>query len=86
VIRAAADDAGRPMPGLSARVRVHLGASGAADGYAMRGTPDDVAAEVRAFSALGVGHLALAFPTLDPDGLAREAEAFFREVAPLVKG
>ncbi|HSO28871.1 MAG TPA: TIGR03619 family F420-dependent LLM class oxidoreductase [Candidatus Sulfomarinibacteraceae bacterium] len=84
VIRAAADEAGRPMPGLSARVRVHLGATGPADGYAMRGSADDVAAEVRAFAALGIGHLALAFPSRDPDGLAREAEAFVREVVPLV--
>jgi probable F420-dependent oxidoreductase len=84
VIRAAADEAGRPMPGLSARVRVHLGAPGPADGYAMHGAPSDVAAEVRAFAELGVRHLALAFPSRDPEELAREAEAFVREVVPLV--
>jgi probable F420-dependent oxidoreductase len=84
VIRAAAEEAGRPMPKLSARVRVRLGATGPVDGYAMRGTPEDVAAEVRAFGDLGVTHLALGFAARDSEGLAREAEAFIRDVAPLV--
>jgi probable F420-dependent oxidoreductase len=84
VIRAAAEEAGRPMPGLSARVRVRLASTEPIDGYAMRGSPDEVASEIRAFAALGVGHLALAFASRDPDGLAREAETFVREVAPLV--
>jgi len=84
VIRAAADEADRPMPGLSARVRVRLGASGPADGYALRGTPEEVASEIRDFAAHGVSHLALGFAAREPDGLAREAEAFIREVAPLV--
>ncbi|MBA3877757.1 MAG: hypothetical protein C0498_12700 [Anaerolinea sp.] len=72
------------MPGLSARVRVRLASTEPIDGYAMRGTPEEVAAEVRAFAALGVTHLALAFAAHEPDGLAREAEAFVREVVPLV--
>lgn len=84
IIRAAAEEAGRPMPGLSARVRVRLASSAPVEGYAMQGTPDEVAAEIRAFSALGVTHLALAFAAHDPDGLAREAEAFVREAVPLV--
>ncbi len=84
VIRAAAEEAGRPMPRLSARVRVRLAPSEPVDGYALQGTPSDVAAEIRAFAALGVDHLALAFASHDPGGLAREAEAFVREVVPLV--
>jgi len=84
IIRAAAEEAGRPMPGLSARVRVRLASSAPVEGYAMQGTPDEVAAEIRAFSALGVTHLALAFAAHDPDGLAREAEAFVREVVLIV--
>ena len=84
VIRAAAEAAGRPVPGLSARVRVRLGSATPDDGYAMRGTPDEVAAEIRAFAALGVAHLALGFAALDPEGLARETDAFVREVVPLV--
>jgi probable F420-dependent oxidoreductase len=84
VIRAAAEEADRPMPGLSARVRVRLASTEPIDGYAMRGTPDEVAAEILAFAELGVGHLALSFPAHDPEGLARQAEAFMREVVPLV--
>jgi alkanesulfonate monooxygenase SsuD/methylene tetrahydromethanopterin reductase-like flavin-dependent oxidoreductase (luciferase family) len=84
LIRAAAEEAGRPTPRLSARVRVRLNSTEPVEGYAMQGTPEEVAAEVRAFAVLGVGHLALAFPARDPEGLARQAEAFVREVAPLV--
>lgn len=84
IIRAAAEDAGRPMPALSARVRVRMGAGNASDGYALRGTPEEVAAEIRAFAEIGVGHLLLAFPEHDPEGLARSTEHFMREVAPLV--
>ena len=84
LIRAAAEEAGRPMPGLSARVRVRLDPTGPIDGYAMSGTPEEVAAEVRAFAAVGVTHLALSFAAHDPEGIARQAEAFIGEVAPLV--
>jgi probable F420-dependent oxidoreductase len=82
VVRAAADAAGRPMPSLSARVRVEF--EGSSDGYAMRGSPDEVAAEVRAFADLGVTHLALSFGTTDPAELVARAERFAGEVAPLV--
>ncbi len=82
VIRAAAEAAGRPMPSLSARARVVF--DGATDAsYAMRGSPDEIAAEVRAFSALGVEHLALYFPTTDPAEVVAQAERFDREIAPL---
>jgi probable F420-dependent oxidoreductase len=84
VIRAAAEAAGRPMPALSARVRVRLEMPDDNSGYAMRGSPEEVAAEVRAFAALGVTHLALAFTAHDPDGITREVEAFVREVVPIV--
>ena len=84
VIRAAAEADGRRMPALSARVRVRLESPVADDGYAMRGTPSDIVAEIRAFAALGVGHLALAFAERDPVGLERATERFMREVAPLV--
>jgi probable F420-dependent oxidoreductase len=84
LIRAAAEEAGRPMPGLSARVRVRLDPTEPIDGFAMSGTPEEVAAEVRAFAAIGVTHLALTFASRDPDGLAREADAFVSRVVPLV--
>jgi probable F420-dependent oxidoreductase len=84
VIRAAAEAAGRPMPRLSARVRVDLGAEPDPSFYTMHGTPDQVAAEIRAFAAAGVDHLLLVFPERDPDGLRRAVERFVTEVKPLI--
>jgi len=83
IVRAAAEAAGRPMPSLSARVRVKFEAEGDSS-YAMRGSPDEIAAEVRAFAALGVTHLALYFDATDPAEVVARAERFDREVAPLV--
>jgi probable F420-dependent oxidoreductase len=82
VVRAAAEAAGRPMPRLSTRVHVQFGEG--TGGYAMRGSPAEIAAEVRAFAAAGAEHLALYFETTDPGELVAQAERFGREVAPLV--
>jgi probable F420-dependent oxidoreductase len=82
VIRAAADDAGRPMPKLSARVRVEFGAATDAS-YAARGSADEVAAEFRAFGALGVEDVALWFVARSTAALVEAAERFAVEVAPL---
>lgn len=84
VIRVAAADAARPTPRLSARVRVELDRSAEPGSYTMHGTPEDVAGQIRAFAGLGVEHMALAFPSRDPDGLARQTERFVRVVVPLV--
>ena len=83
VIRAAAEAAGRPMPSLSARVNVVFGPS-ADTSYSMHGTPQEIAAEVRAFAGVGVTHLALAFGTTDAAEVVARAERFASEVAPLV--
>ncbi len=83
IIRAAAEAAGRPMPRLTARAFTEFGPA-TSNAYAIRGTPDDMAAEIRAFSALGVGHVAVWFDTTDPEELVRRCERFAREVAPLV--
>ena len=83
VIRSAAEAAGRPMPRLSGRARVELGAAGESF-YTMHGSAADVASEIRAFAALGVDHIALAFPPRDADGLTRAVERFFADVVPLV--
>jgi probable F420-dependent oxidoreductase len=83
VIREAAEAAGRPMPRLSARVRVELDAA-AESFYTMHGSPADVAAEIRAFAALGVDHLALAFSPRDAPGLRAAVRRFVDEVVPLV--
>jgi probable F420-dependent oxidoreductase len=82
-LRAMAEAAGRPVPELAARVRVRFGEA-AGPGYAMRGSAEAIAGEVRRFDALGVSHLALSFPPTDPDGIAGAAERFAREVDPLV--
>lgn len=84
-IRAAAEAAGRPMPSLSARVRTYVGRRASDRFYAMQGTPDEVAAEVRAFADLGVTHLALWFDETDPERLVAAAEAFAREVVPFAE-
>lgn len=83
IIREAAESAGRPMPRLSGRARLELGAE-AQSFYTMHGSPADVAGEIRAFAALGVDHLALAFPPRDAAGLTRDVQRFFAEVVPLV--
>lgn len=82
ILRAAAEAAGRPMPWLSARVSVEFDGAPTGD-YAMRGSPDQIAGEVRAFDALGVTHLALWFGS-DPAVLVTEAERFAIEVVPLL--
>jgi len=86
IIRAAAEAAGRPMPTLSARVRVAFdepAQSSAARSYAMRGTAEEVATDVRAFADLGVEHLALFFEAPTPEAFLGAAERFATEVAPL---
>lgn len=83
IIRAAADAAGRPMPRLSGRVRIELGA-GPQDFYTLHGSAAEVAAEIRRYADLGVDHLALAFPERDPAGLRSSIQRFVAEVRPLV--
>jgi probable F420-dependent oxidoreductase len=83
-LRAAAEAAGRPMPALSARVRVRADETDGS-GYAMRGSPEAIGAEVRRFAELGVGHLALSFRPTDPAGVVAAAERFAREVEPLAE-
>ena len=83
VIRAAAQAAGRPMPRLTARGWTEFGPA-TSDHYAIRGTVEEMAAEIRAFGELGVDHLAVWFDATDPGALAALMERFDREVAPLV--
>jgi len=83
IIRAAAEATGRPMPWLTVRAWTEFGPATARH-YAIRGTPEEMGAEVRAFEALGVEHIALWFDSTDPEGLVDLVERFDREVAPLV--
>jgi probable F420-dependent oxidoreductase len=85
IIRAAAEAAGRPMPALSARVRVEFGpADPGSRYYAMRGTSEEVAAEVRAFAEIGVERLALSWAEVPAAEIVASAERFAAEVVPLV--
>jgi probable F420-dependent oxidoreductase len=83
VIRAAAEAAARPMPRLTARGWTEFGPA-TSDHYAIRGTVEEMAAEIRAFAELGVDHLAVWFDATDPGALVALMERFDREVAPLV--
>jgi probable F420-dependent oxidoreductase len=79
----AAREADRPAPHLSARLRVtYVGRP--TTGYALAGTPEEMAAEVRRFAALGVRLLVLAFGRADADHVVSGMERFDREVRPLV--
>ena len=82
VIRAAAEAAGRSMPWLSARVRIEP--ETASGGYAIWGTPDAMATEVRKFADVGVSHLALWFGTTDAGELASRVDRFAHDVVPLL--
>jgi probable F420-dependent oxidoreductase len=86
LIRAAAEAAGRPMPTLSARVRVAFGEpvrSAEPRYYAMRGSAEDVAVEVSSWAAIGVEHLALFFEVSSPAAFREAAERFDAEVLSL---
>ena len=86
IIAAAAEAAGRPMPWLSARVRVEFGVparSPQARYYAMRGSSEEVAAEVRKFADLGVTDLALSWADIPAAEVVASAERFAAEVVPL---
>jgi probable F420-dependent oxidoreductase len=83
IVLAAALEAGRPKPRLSARVQVRLGGRVSA-GYGMQGGPSEVAQQVRAFAAAGAEHLVLNFGVRDPEPLVSAAETFAREVVPLL--
>jgi probable F420-dependent oxidoreductase len=83
IIREAAEAAGRPTPWLSARAWTEFGP--ATDRfYAIRGTPEEMATEVRAFAAAGVEHLAVWFDAPDPADLVALCDRFAAEVAPLI--
>ncbi len=79
VIRAAAEEAGRPMPLISARVRVHFGPD-ESPFYVMAGTPEQMIGEVRAFAEVGASHLAVDFNETDPATAVALIERFDAEV------
>jgi len=79
VINAAAAEAGRPAPLISARVRVHFGAN-EAPFYMIAGPPEQMIAEIKSFEAVGAGHLAFDFAETNPDAVVKLMERFDSEV------
>lgn len=79
VVNAAAEQAGRPVPLISARVRVHFGAH-ESPSYVIAGAPEQMIGELRAFADLGVDHIAVDFVETDPEVLVPLIERFDSEV------
>jgi probable F420-dependent oxidoreductase len=80
-IRSAASAAARPEPTWSARVRVEMGGEPGRR-YALRGSPDEMATELRSWASTGVEHLALYFDETDPGKLVDQMERFATDVVP----
>ena len=85
-VRAAAEAAGRPMPPVSGRVTIAFDATEppAGTAWASIGSSEAIAADMRAFAAAGVSHVALILRETDPGRYEAIAERFAREVIPLV--
>ncbi len=81
IIQEAATTAGRPMPRLSARVRVAVEAP--ATGYAMTGNLSKMFEDIKAFEAAGVEELDVQFEATEPESIRSAIESFDRQV---VKG
>jgi probable F420-dependent oxidoreductase len=84
IITAAAAESGRPAPLISARVRVQFGPA-EVPFYMLSGTPEQMAIEIRAFEAVGTGHMAFDFAETDPDECVALMERFDREVLATVR-
>jgi probable F420-dependent oxidoreductase len=78
-IRAAAEGAERPMPRLSARLTARFDAP-ASGGSVLSPDPASMIEQVRAFAAIGVEELAVAFEPRDPDAFVAAVERFDQEV------
>jgi probable F420-dependent oxidoreductase len=86
VIQAAAHEAGRPMPTLSARVRVNFDEpvqSSEARSYALRGSTKEMRDEIDRWTDVGVEHLAVWFGGDSLEGFIAAAERFAGDVAEL---
>ena len=85
-VRAAASAAGRPMPSVSGRVTVLFDVSAPPAGVSVAsiGSPEAIAADMRAYAAAGVSHVAIVLRETDPERYVAKAERFARDVIPLV--
>lgn len=71
---------GRPMPALSVRARVQPGEAAEGRPYALRGSVEEMRADVAAFSDLGVRDLVVVLGETDPDRIAAKARRFNDDV------
>jgi alkanesulfonate monooxygenase SsuD/methylene tetrahydromethanopterin reductase-like flavin-dependent oxidoreductase (luciferase family) len=78
-LRAFAEEAGRPMPTISVRVRVRLDAE-PIEKYSLWGSPERIVREVVDFARAGVDELVLVFREREPEALVRAMERFDAEV------
>jgi probable F420-dependent oxidoreductase len=79
VIRAAAQEAGRPEPTFSARFRVSFEKADTPF-YMLKGDPESMVSELRQFESVGVSHVAVDFAETNPDRHRDLMERFDREV------
>jgi probable F420-dependent oxidoreductase len=82
ILRAAAEAAGRRMPGLSARVVIRFDEPPPPSGYVVSGDDEAIATELQRFLDLGVEHLLLAFGEVETARVVAAMERFDREVRP----
>jgi probable F420-dependent oxidoreductase len=80
VVLAAAEDASRLRPVLSARIRVAFGPH-EGPAYLLAGTPEQMRIELRAFVAAGASHLLIDLQETDPERHTALFERFHREVS-----
>jgi len=85
-VRAAAEAAGRPMPPVSGRVTTLFDATEAPPGVsaAAMGSTQSIAATMREYADVGIGHVMIVLRETDPARYVAKAERFMREVVPLV--
>lgn len=84
IIRAAAEEAGRPEPVFSARFRVAFGPH-EVPFFMLAGTPEQMIGTLRSFESLGVSHIAVDFAETDPAKLVPLIERFDNEVCAALK-
>jgi alkanesulfonate monooxygenase SsuD/methylene tetrahydromethanopterin reductase-like flavin-dependent oxidoreductase (luciferase family) len=78
-LRAYGEEAGRPMPTISVRVRVRLDAE-PIEKYSLHGRPERIVPEVADFARAGVDELVLVFREREPEALVAAMERFDGEV------
>jgi alkanesulfonate monooxygenase SsuD/methylene tetrahydromethanopterin reductase-like flavin-dependent oxidoreductase (luciferase family) len=78
-LRAFAEEAGRPLPAISVRVRVRFD-EGPLAVYSLHGAPREMVREVVEFARAGVDELVVVFKTAGAEQLTAAQERFQREV------